>query len=189
MPISSEQAAQALREVEQTRALSSTLYRYQKASPHLFLWGFIWLVGFSLNDFFPNYINLVWIPLDVVGIACSTYLATRDSAARDEFGLSKTNQAWRWLGSIFTIMAFFVSVQLVMQPTAERQVVSLMMLIVSMFYVLRGLWGSPRMGWTGIALAALTAFGFYEVRTHYDVWMAVVGGASLILAGYWLRRT
>ncbi|MFL9889119.1 hypothetical protein PQR68_13225 [Paraburkholderia agricolaris] len=189
MPISSEQAAQALREVEQTRALSSTLYGYQKASPHLFLWGLIWLVGFSLNDFFPSHINLVWVPLDILGIACSTYLATRNPHARDEPSLSKMNQIWRWLGSILTIMAFFVAVQLVMQPTAERQVVSLMMLIVSMFYVLRGLWGSSRMGWTGIALAALTAYGFYEVRTHYDLWMAVVGGVSLILAGLWLRRT
>jgi hypothetical protein len=189
MPISAEQAAQALREVEQTRALSSTLYGYQKASPHCFLWGAIWLVGFSLNDFFPNYINLVWIPLDILGIACGTYLATRNPHAVDEPGLSKMNQTWRWLGSIFAIMAFFVAVQLVMQPTEERQVVSLMMLIVSMFYVLRGLWGSPRMGWTGIALAALTTFGFYEVHSHYDLWMAVVGGVSLILAGFWLRRT
>jgi hypothetical protein len=189
MSISSEQAAQALREVEQTSALSSTLYRYQKAAPHCFLWGSIWLVGFSLNDFFPDYINLVWIPLDIVGIACSTYLATRTPNARSETSPGKMNQTWRWLGSIFTIMAFFIAVQLIMQPTAERQVVSLMMLIVSMFYVLRGLWGSPRMGVTGVALAALTAFGFYEVHAHYDLWMAVVGGVSLILAGFWLRRT
>lgn len=189
MSISSEQAAQALREVEQTRALSSTLYGYQKASPHCFLWGCIWLVGFSLTDFFPNHINLVWIPLDILGIACATYLVTRSPQARDERSPSKLNQTWRWLGSIFTIMAFFIAVQLVMQPTAERQVVSLIMLIVSMFYVLRGVWGSPRMGWTGIALAALTAFGFYEVHVHYDLWMAVVGGGSLILTGFWLRRT
>jgi hypothetical protein len=44
------------------------------------------------------------------------------------------------------------------------------------------------MGVTGIALAALTLFGYFEVVTHFDMWMAVVGGGSLILAGIWLRR-
>jgi hypothetical protein len=117
------------------------------------------------------------------------YLATRNPHAPDQPSLSKINQTWRWLGSIFTIMAFFGAVQPVMQPATERPVLSLMMLIVSMFYVLRGLWGSPRMGWTGIVLAALTAIGFYAVHAHYDLWMAVVGGVSLILVGFWLRRT
>jgi len=188
MSISSEQAAQALREVEQTQELSSKLYGYQIAAPYLILWGVIWLVGFSVNDFFPNYINTVWIPLDIIGAAGSIYFGTKRARVSHAASQRKINQGWRWLGSFVVIMAFFVAVQLIMQPTAERQVVSLMALIVSMFYVLRGLWGSARMGWAGVVLAALTVFGFYEVQTHFDLWMAVVGGGAMILAGFWMRR-
>jgi len=188
MSISSEQAAQALRDVEQTSALSSTLYGYSQAAPHLLLWGCIWLVGFSLSDFFPSHAGLFWLVLDVVAIAGSTYFGVRTGRLSQRAKLTKINDTWRWLASVFAIMGFFVLVQIIMAPIVERQAVSLIALIVAAIYVVRGLWGSPRIGVTGIALAALTLFGFFEVRVHFDLWMAVMGGGSLILAGCWLRK-
>ena len=45
MTISSEQAATALRDIEETETYSRALLAYQYASPHLLMWGAIWAVG------------------------------------------------------------------------------------------------------------------------------------------------
>jgi len=188
MSLSSEQAAQALREVEQTSALSSTLYGYQQASPYLILWGVIWVIKFALGDFFPQYNNFIWIPFDVLGVAGCFYLGARSARARQCSGVQKVNDGWRWLGSIAAVMAFIVVIQLIMAPVTERQAVTFIVLIVAVAYVLYGLWGSPRIGVTGVVLAALILFGYYQVQVHFDLWTGVVGGGSLILAGLWLKK-
>jgi hypothetical protein len=46
----------------------------------------------------------------------------------------------------------------------------------------------PRYVTTGIAVATLTLTGFFLLKQHFFLWMAGVGGASLILAGIWLKR-
>jgi hypothetical protein len=34
----------------------------------------------------------------------------------------------------------------------------------------------------------LTLFGYVTLASHFYLWMAVVGGGALVLAGLWLRR-
>lgn len=190
MSISSEQAAEALRMVEQAGARSSTLYGYRKASPYLLLWGVIWLIGFVTNDFFVSHTNTIWIPLDIVGIAGSTYIGVKEGRGHCQAGRrATTSGTLQWLASIFTVLAFYVTVQIVMSPVVDRQAATLMALIVAMFYVLAGLARSPRLGVTGVVIAALSLFGYYKVLAHFNLWMGVVVGGALILAGFWLRRS
>jgi hypothetical protein len=40
---------------------------------------------------------------------------------------------------------------------------------------------------TFVAIAALTLGGFFFLPAHFLLWMAVVGGGALVLAGLWLR--
>lgn len=187
MPLSSEEAARVLRNAEEVSALSGTLYSYRRASPHLILWGTIWLAGFGMANFFQSQINLIWPVLDAVGIAGSMYLARLWGRASNSEEPSKSENAWRWLASILVIIVFFVLVQIIMAPTAERQSTALMALIVAFAYVLRGLWGSPRIGVMGILLTAVTLFGYFFITDYFNLWMAVFGGGSLIAVGMWLR--
>ena len=60
-------------------------------------------------------------------------------------------------------------------------------LIVALFYFLGGLWIGSRLAVTGLALAVLTLVGYYLFPAYFLLWMAVVGGGALILAGVWLR--
>jgi hypothetical protein len=182
MTLSSEQAAQALLDLETAGRLSGRLYRYQRSAPMLIVWGVIWLIGFGLSDFFPARINLIWLVLDVVGISACIYL-DRASPASD-----CKDASWRWLASIFSILAFYILVQLVLQPVTESQAAVLMALLVALFYVLGGLWIGARLALAGVVLAALTLIGFFMLSAHFNLWMAVVGGGALILAGLWLRR-
>jgi hypothetical protein len=85
-------------------------------------------------------------------------------------------------------MAFLVAAGFVLRPTGAKQIAALIPLMVAIAYVIPGIWRGPRYVVTGLAVAALTLFGFFLVREHFFLWMAIIGGAALILAGLWLKR-
>jgi hypothetical protein len=182
MSLSSEQAALALREIAAVENRSSQLYRYQRTAPMLMLWGVIWLLGFALTDRFPAKANWIWIPLDIVGTLGCIYLGQR---GKDH--ASATSQ--RWLLSIVSIFAFYILVLNIFQPVTGPQSVTLMALIVALFYVLAGLWLGARFVVAGIVLAALTLFGYFMLATHSYLSMTVVGGSALMMGGYFMLTT
>lgn len=181
MSLSSEQASQALREVEAISHRSSQLYRYQRFAPMLVLWGVIWLVGFALTHFFPSRASEIWLPLDVIGIAGCIFLGRRGKAN------ASNGTSWRWLASALAVVAFYIVVLNVFQPFSGEKSAVLISLIVALFYFLSGLWIGSRLAVTGFALAVLTLVGYYLLPAYFLLWMAVVGGGALILAGVWLR--
>jgi hypothetical protein len=181
MTLSSEQASQALRDVEAISHRSSQLYRYQRFAPMLVLWGVIWLVGFSLTHFFPARTSSIWIVLDVAGIAGCIFLGRKGKQNASH------STSWRWLASSLSVLVFYVAVLNLFQPSSGEQSAVLISLIVALFYVLAGLWIGARLAVTGFALAVLTLVGYYLFPAYFLLWMAVVGGGALILAGVWLR--
>jgi hypothetical protein len=182
MTLSSKQAAEVLREVDAVSQRSGQLYRYRRAAPMLMLWGVIWFLGFSLTSVIPAHVSLIWMTLDVVGVLGCVYFAR---SGKGERPIATT---LRWLASLFSIFAFYVLTLIVLQPTSGIQSAALISLIVALFYVLTGFWVGSRFAVAGTLLAALTLFGYFVLVAHFYVWMALVGGGALILAGVWLRR-
>ena len=76
MSLSPEQAAAALREIEETRQRSLELVVYRQGAPVLVLWGVIWIVGFASNAMWPTYAAIVWTVLTVLG-AVASWLISR----------------------------------------------------------------------------------------------------------------
>lgn len=181
MSLTSEQASQALRELEAVGQRSGQLYRYQRVAPMLMLWGAIWLVGFGLSHFLTRQITWIWLTLDVIGVGGCIYLGRHGKQEATE------NTSWRWLASILCIFAFYILAQIIFQPTSGLQAAAFIALLVALFYTLAGLWLGARLAVTGIALAALTLAGYFLLGAYFDLWMAVVGGGALMLAGVWLR--
>lgn len=181
MTLSSEQASQALREVEAVSHRSGQLYRYQRFAPMLVLWGVVWLIGFGLTNFFPARVSWIWMTLDVIGVGGCIYLGCRGKHA------ATNGSAWRWLASIVVILAFYIVVLNIFQPVTGQQSAALIALIVALFYVLSGVWVGARLTITGAAMAALTLVGYYLFPAYFFLWMAALGGGSLMLAGLWLR--
>jgi hypothetical protein len=54
MSLSPEQAAEALREIEETRQRSLEFMVYRQGAPVLVIWGVIWIVGFASNAMWPT---------------------------------------------------------------------------------------------------------------------------------------
>jgi hypothetical protein len=179
VPLSSEEAAQALREIETTQGRSSRLRRYQDGAPHLLLWAVLWAVGYGLTFFAPAHATAIWAVVVGVGLAAGVALLLRTKGAA---------RTWRYLAAFGVLAVFCIATVWVLHPVHDRQVGAFVPLVVAMAYVLGGLWWGSRFIIAGIVLAALTLVGYFLLREYFPIWMAVIGGGTLLLSGLWLRR-
>jgi hypothetical protein len=182
-PVQPKEAADALRDIEYAQRHSASAFRYQKASPHLFLWGVIWVIGYASTYFRPK-IWLVWIPLLTIGMIASFWIELRASRER-----SRSAAAWRYVGTAVALFLFITALFAILPPRSSAQGGAVIPLLMALCYALLGLWAqATRTALLGLALGALTVGGFFWLPQYFSLWMAAVGGGALILGGFWLRR-
>jgi hypothetical protein len=183
MPLSSEEALASLAEAENARRRSAQLYGYTKASPHLIMWGIIWVLGYGGTGLSHQNADYIWAALVTIGICGSVYFGRRSS----RYGCQEHPYAWR-AGALAMIILFFVgATYTVMWPVYGPQLCAFPALITGTVYAGVGLWAGMRYVVTGILVLALTLFGFFFVH-EIEYWMAFIGGGSMILAGIWFRK-
>jgi hypothetical protein len=180
MSITREDAADALRLADEAERRSRVLRGYQSAAPHLILWGCVYAATYSFSYFQPMHGGLAWlivVPLALIG---DVAISWRD----------RPNRADRLLMPVMiaTFLAFIVATTAIMRPHDPRQTAAFVPLAVAWAYVAMGAYHGRRMTFAGIALGALTVFGYFVVHAWLMLWMAAVGGGTLLLTGYWLRR-
>jgi hypothetical protein len=176
--LSPQEAASALRDIDTAQKRSETLRRYALSSPHLVLWGMLWVVGYGLTDFFPLHGRAIWTVIVAIGLVAGfAAMRQRDHGA-----------GWRYGAIALTLTAFFCAIFAVLSPVNGRQVAAVIPLALAAAYILVGIARGPRFVVTGLLIAALTPAGFFLLKQHFALWMAGVGGTALILAGLWLRR-
>jgi hypothetical protein len=179
--VSSSDAELALREIAKVERRSATTYGYRTASPHLIVWGVIWMVGYGLAYFRPAW-SLVWPVLTIFGFANSIWLGWRERRRAQPFD-------WRYRATLLAVVLFTFATFAILSPKTSAQFSAFVPMIVALFYCLVGIWSrGVRMLVTGIVLAVLTVSGYVWVRDVFPLWMAVVGGGALILGGIWLRN-
>lgn len=182
MAIQREEAASALNNVENAGRQSARAYRYQQASPHFFLWGAIWVVGYGATYGGLRPV-MVWPALVVLGILGSFWLGWRTGAK------SSRAYAWRYVTTVLAAFLFIEALLTILPPKSGLQVDALFPLLVALAYAILGVWtGGTRIAWLGLALAALTVGAYFWLPQYFLLWMAAVGGGALILGGVWLRR-
>lgn len=182
MKLSPEQAAAALQDVNRVSSRSADLYEYQQASPYLILWGIVWAIGYSLSDFFPTRMAMIWLVADSIGVIGSILIA------RSNAKTSERDDEWRHAAAGLTLGGFIAATFSIMPPHSGDQVSAFIPLVIATMYILIGIWNGMRLVITGIAVAMLTLLGFFFLPAHFNLWMAGVGGGALVLAGIWLRR-
>jgi hypothetical protein len=181
--ISTQQAADALKEASAAERRSARAWRYQRAAPYLLMWGAIWIVGYGASDLVPHQAGWIWMGLLVLALAISMAIGSRADPAR----LGAQN-AWRYALTFTAIWCFFGATYAVMGPINVLQQGAFPPLVVATSYVVMGLWSGPRLVIAGLAVGTLTLFGFFHLPQHFLLWEGFVGGGALILAGLWFRR-
>ena len=180
MVVSRADASAALIDVAEAEARSATFRGYQSTAPHLIIWGVAWAVAYTISDLAPHWANPAWFAIVAVATLGDILAARADR---------KTGSG-AVVAGLFVIVGIFIGATFaVMAPTDPRQVGAFIPLVVAGGYAIMGLMNAPRLLILGGALALLTLFGFFALPSHFLLWMAVVGGGSLILGGVWLRQT
>lgn len=181
MTISKKQAESTLEEVEQVGIRSVTLYKYTKVSPHLIAWGCVLMAAYGFNDAFPAKAGLIWLIANFLGVALSIYIDRGNNRA--------SSQAKGRVGAaIITVLAFMMATFAILPPDFGKQISAFIPLVIATTYILLGIWHGRRLVILGALLGALTLLGFFLLHSHFHLWMASVGGGTLILTGIWLKR-
>ena len=189
MSISRDEAAESLRNIEQAQSRSFTAYGYQSAAPFLFIWGVVWMVGYTSNDLLPLYAGRIWPALLLLAFIASGIVGRRMGRGDTTEGRARNRRiGLRMLATWLAVFAFIGAVMTVMQPTTQAQADAFVPLIVAASYTILGIWMGARFVIAGLTIAALTLGGFYLLQPHFALWMAAVGGSTLVLTGLWMRR-
>jgi hypothetical protein len=185
MPISTQEAAESLQDIARTQHRSSVLRGYEYGAPHFILWGLIWLIGYGISDLQPALANPAWLALDVAGMIGS-FLIGR-ATANSKGGTAK-GYGVRFAALGITAFAFIAATYYIMRPHDAAQFGAFPALFVALIYSVVGVWRGSRWAIAGAAVGVCTVAGYAFFREHFMLWMALVGGGTLILTGLWLRR-
>ena len=194
MSLSPNEAAQTLGEIARTEKRSAEAHEYVSASPQFILWGLIWVVGYTGSHLLPNYgfqghINWFWFVLSWLGIFGSTVIGRRQARHLDPAQrVAERARGFRIGMSCFAAWWFIVALFIVMRPVVPVATGAVVPLLVALTYTIFGIWRGLRFLYIGIAVAVLTLGGFLYLREFFLLWMAFVGGGSLILVGLWLKK-
>ncbi|MBU6297595.1 MAG: hypothetical protein KGJ79_00260 [Alphaproteobacteria bacterium] len=185
MSLSPQEAASTLSDVERAAKRSARAFGYRKASPHLILWGIVWLIGYGATDVFPARAGLIWLAL----IAAACIVAFYISRCYREDGRAKGNAVgvWRVVALIAIAYVFIIGTYAILGPLRGMQQGAFVPLLVGAVYTGVGLWLGMRFVIAGALLIALTFAGYFYLQEYFLLWMAFAGGGALILAGFWLR--
>jgi hypothetical protein len=182
MVIAKEDAARALKEAEAAAGRSSTAIGYDRASPHLLLWGGIWVVMNLLGMARAPYGAFLFPLLMLAGVAGSAWFGFRAGSGPT----GNRGAATLVIAAAFTLFAFGVQA---LAPTNSFIVAEgVMCLAIGMAYMVMGISVGWRLSAVGAAIMLATIFAGTWGRDQFFLWMALAGGGGLILGGLWLRR-
>jgi hypothetical protein len=181
MPLTQDEAAAALGEIERTDSQTAELQVYEGAAPFFMVWGAVWVFGYTMTHFVPEYRNVFWVSGIALGAVLSIVLGQRLGTKGHGFS------AWRYAAISAGIAGFFALASMVLKLNL-REVDAFVPLLFAGIYLAVGVFAGTRFAVCGAILAIATAVGFFNAGEFFGLWMAAAGGGVLLLTGFWLRR-
>jgi hypothetical protein len=160
------------------RLKQSTYYR--GASTNIIIWGVLVALGYVANHFVPSQARTIWITVNGLGIIVSLIL-----------GLRLYRAGLHIAGRITMAMLLFFGFGLAWYQMGNFTIRGTGAFWPSLFmfgYALAGLWLGRVFTWLGVSVALLVLAGYLWVDTGYEIYLAIVDGGGLVLAGLWMRR-
>ena len=192
MNLSREEASAALDDIASAGVRVREFKGYRDASPFFILWGVVWLVANAVNDLWPDYGGKAWSVGMIVGTAITALVVIRQVMRRRKecaytaIESKAIGQRFAMLGC--AVMGFFPAMFVVLAPLSGKQQNAFISLFWAFAYMAAGAWVGKRIFVTGLITAVAILVGYHFLTQHYFLWMALVGGGSLLLAGFWMRK-
>jgi hypothetical protein len=131
--ISTEQAAEVLKEAAITEKRSAEAYNYSRTAPYCFVWGAVWFLGYGAQALIPpgEWLGWWWLVLSLTGAAASLGIGRMQNAHRFA-------SDWR-MGLLFLILWSFTGALFsVMQPKTGLQIGAYFPLLFAAIYTAIG---------------------------------------------------
>ena len=195
MNVSKQEANESLGQIEAAITQTRRAIGQGATSTRLILWGVIWVLGYTCSQFAPKFAQTFWLCLVVVGM-----LASWLGCGRSPRNANSPKGAR--LGLFWLVLLTYAGFWFFLLHSDNRPGQSLthfdamagpqsgaFFATVAMFgYVVVGLWLGRFFIWLGATVTVLTAAGYFALPAWFCLWMAIVGGGSLIVAGLYIRR-
>lgn len=186
--ITRNEAVESLRDVERVSRRTHVASAYAVASPHLILWGLVWVAGYTGTGLTaPASWGWVWLPCIGAGSIGSAILGRRAARSGAAKPGGSANPNARSLLMALIIMLFMGSVYLVFKPSSMLPYLVFPALIIALTYALVGTFGLPRFTWIGAGIFVMVMLGYLLAPGLMSFWLAAAGGGGLILGGLWMR--
>jgi hypothetical protein len=184
MTVDREEAGALLGDVEGIEQRVRQLLVYARISDYLFLWGAIWVIGFTCNYFLRGHAALLWYGLQAAGLAGTLGIV---ALHRRRAGNTNLLVSVRAALSVVAIVAFG-SLWLTLGPVGWREQVVFWPLLLSLLLFQLGLWLGRAVALASVAIFAVSLLGYFIAGPYLHLWMAVATGGATIAGGFWLRR-
>jgi hypothetical protein len=188
MNVSQEDARASLSTIRGVSAQTKRAVTSAYANPFLILWGVLWIIAFTATHFSIDYNYHIFIAMSVVG-GVGTAIIFRLFHSRALFRDDPSERlGWRIAALWILLFAYIMIWLFLLTPFSGMQCNAFISTAGMFACVVMGLWfKSTFMIVLGLALTGVTLVGFYLLTPYYCLWMAIMGGGSLLGTGLYIR--
>lgn len=147
------------------------------------LWGVIWFIGFSSNQFLPDLTGWIWLVLNVVGMAITIWLGSR--IGQGDVRVSFWRQVLLWLLSLVVFDALLVWL---FDVTDAHNLLLLFLLTIALGYVQFGTFTHWVFGVVGVLMAAVAVGARLLTPDYFFLVIGIFCGGTLACGGLWMVR-
>lgn len=181
MQISPEEAQESLADIDRVISQTRRAIAGSGSDLVLIIWGIIWMLGYGVSQFRPQWSGLIWMILVWPGAAASWLVASRKSVIKSPQG--------QRIGFFWLALFAFAGIWLFILAPFNTSRLGAFFATVPMFgYVVAGLWLGRFWIILGASVTALTLLGLAVAGDYFNLWMAAAGGGSLLVSGIYIRR-
>jgi hypothetical protein len=202
MNITKQEAHDSLAQIEDAITQTRNAIGQGAGGGILIVWGVIWALGYTADQFAPQAAPTLWPFLIVAGCLASWFWRPRPKSRVKSPNSARIGLFWLVLFA-YAVLWFFLlhseirpgrpgfhleSLQGAEAGAVQGQLGVFFATVPMFAYVVGGLWLGRFFVWLGAGVTALTVAGYCFMPDWFNLWMAVTGGGSLIAAGLYVRR-
>ena len=180
--IDSQQAAEALADVDDMVRRVRQSRIYDLASQLMVMWGVLVVAGYLITWLVPQYAVIGWVAVYVIGIGG---WGAFSAINQPKSGVRTFDLKFLYALAMIIIFGVFCCI---FGHFGPRQLSTFWPIYFMLFYTIAGLWAGYAFVAIGLSIIALTLVGYFFIGPAFDLCIAGVNGGGLMLGGLWMRR-
>ena len=186
MNISPSEAEEALAAIQTVAQKTRRSIASGGAYISLIITGVVWLVGYTATQFLIGpIVAWIWIGVSAVGSVVATFLGMQ---AGKRVRSASANETGKRVAVFWVLLVLFGAAGIaVARPADGKQLTMLVILFAMIGQMGMGLLLSFSATWWTVPVVALTLTGYFFFPNIYYLWMALIGGGTMIVLGLYIR--